>query len=171
MRNKAPDAAMTKTPGAKLQTKISSPVLYLLLCTLLALPQCSSPSGKEKTESSPKFTQYYNQGEQLYQQHCSNCHQKNGSGLGRLYPPLATSDFMDNHFDEAICLIRNGKSGPLTVNGINFNQPMPGIASLTDLEIAEITTYIYNTWNHKRGLIEVKTVTTTLHQCPPQNKP
>ena len=32
--------------------------------------------------SSPKFEQYYVQGEQLYLKNCSNCHQKTGTGLG-----------------------------------------------------------------------------------------
>ncbi|MEM6522979.1 MAG: c-type cytochrome, partial [Bacteroidota bacterium] len=32
-----------------------------------------------------------------YLQHCSSCHQKNGEGLARLYPPLADSDYLENN--------------------------------------------------------------------------
>jgi len=116
-------------------------------------------------KSSSKFRQYYVHGEQLYVKHCSNCHHKDGAGLGRVYPPLNTSDFMDNHFEEVICLIRFGKSGELFVNGRQFNQPMRGIPALSDLEIAEIATYIYNTWDHKRGLLEVKDISKILDDC------
>jgi cytochrome c551 len=134
--------------------------LSFMLCALcFMLLQC--------TDS--KFTQYYNQGEQLYSQHCSNCHQKDGQGLGRLYPPLNKSDYMENNFNDVLCLIRNGKNGELIVNGVTFNQPMPGIPSLTDLEIAEIATYIYNTWDKKKGIIEVKKVSTILESCSPAN--
>jgi hypothetical protein len=42
---------------------------------------------------------------------------------------------------------------------------MPGIPTLTDLEVAEIATYIYNTWDHKRGIVEVKEVTSVLNAC------
>ena len=98
------------------------------------------------------------QGRELYNIHCSNCHQPDGSGLRGLYPPLNPSDYMEQHFEEVICLIRNGKSGEIVVNGKTYNQPMPGIPTLTDLEVAEIASYIYNSWGHERGLIDVKSI-------------
>ena len=138
---------------------------FLLFVFCFSLVNCTTPSDKKNDSFSSKFTQYYNQGEQLYQKNCSNCHQKNGSGLGRVYPPLNNSDYLKNNFAEAICLIRNGTKGGIIVNGINFNQPMPGIPTLTDLEIAEIATYIYNSWSNNRGMIEVKDVSNILQRC------
>jgi cytochrome c551 len=133
---------------------------------LILLAACSAnPDKKQHDTSSIKFTQYYIQGEELYLQHCSNCHQKNGTGLGLLYPPLNKSDFMDSHLEEVVCLMKFGIKGELMVNGKNFNKEMTGIPVLTDLEIAEIATYIYNTWEHQRGLIEVSYVSTTLQNC------
>ncbi len=114
---------------------------------------------------SVKFDQYFVEGEQLYIMHCSNCHQQSGEGLGLLYPPLNRSDYMDENLEEVICLIKNGKQGELLVNGNTYNQPMPGIATLTDLEIAEIATYIYNNWEHNKGIIDLKLVTKTLKAC------
>jgi mono/diheme cytochrome c family protein len=133
--------------------------LRLLACafTALILAGCDM-------RSSPKFAQYYSQGEKLYLKHCSNCHQANGSGLGRVYPPLDTSDYMQKSFRDVICLIRHGKSGNLAVNGDQFNQAMPG-TTLSDLEVAEIATYIYNTWTHGRGIVEVKEATEILNGC------
>lgn len=113
----------------------------------------------------PKFQQYFVAGEQLYGQHCSNCHQKSGKGLGLVYPPLAPSDFMDKNFEEVICMIKKGRKGDMVVNGNLFNQPMPGVPSLTELEIAEIATYIYNSWSHEKGLIEIKQVNKALQPC------
>lgn len=135
-----------------------------VFCCMMILALCCSSCSR----TSPKFKQYYHQGEQLYLNHCSNCHQKDGSGLGRVYPPLDTSDYMKNHLTEVICLIRNGASGEMMVNGNQYNQAMPGIPNLSDLEVAEIATYIYNTWSHERGLVEVKTASEILAQCPPR---
>jgi len=114
---------------------------------------------------SAKFQQYYAQGELLYAQHCSNCHQKNGTGLGRLYPPVNISDYMDNHFDRIICLIKHGTSGEMVVNGNTFNHEMPGLPTISELEIAEITTYIYNSWDRQHGLVDVNEVSKALLQC------
>lgn len=123
---------------------------------------CNPKSGS--ADQSPKFQQYFNQGEQLYTSNCSNCHQKTGSGLGRVYPPLNTSDFVDTRFGEVICLMRNGRSGKLTVNGKLFNQAMPPM-KLSDLEIAEIATYIYNSWGRSKGIVEVTEVSAILSRC------
>lgn len=123
----------------------------------------SCTSGADKR--SVKFQQYYVRGEQLYLQHCSNCHQKNGGGLGRVYPPLDTSDYMHNNFERVVCLIRYGEKGKIVVNGKDYTQPMPGVTTLTDLEIAEILTYIYNSWSHDRGIADVKDVSTLLEKC------
>ena len=140
--------------------------VFALLIVFLGLHACST---KSDNTNSTKFTQYYNQGSVLYTQHCSNCHQQAGTGLGRVYPPLNVSDYMDNHFREVICLIRFGKEGQIIVNGKDYNQPMRGIPTLTDLEIAQIATYIYNTWEHERGIVEVKDVSSILQTCPGQD--
>jgi len=137
------------------------------LCLSVVLFSCGD--AKQKAENTPKFRQYYVQGEKLYLKFCSNCHQENGSGLGRVYPPLNKSDYMQKHFNDVICIIRNGKEGELFVNGLQFNQAMPALPQLTDLEVAEIATYIYNTWEHQRGIIDVKTVTPILQNCNQPN--
>ena len=137
------------------------PYSTLLLGLLLLTAACTSRSGGD---SSPKFNQYYVKGEQLFIQHCSNCHQENGKGLGLLYPPLDTSDFMQKNLEDVVCLIKNGKEGILVVNGKSFNGKMPAL-TISDLEIAQITTYIYNTWSHQRGLLDVKLVSDILNSC------
>jgi len=96
---------------------------------------------------------------------CSNCHQKNGKGLGLVYPPVNQSDYLDKNFEAALCLMKYGTKGELVVNGKTFNQPMPGIPTLTDLEIAELATYLYNNWERKRGLVDVKEATTVIEKC------
>lgn len=137
--------------------------IYFPFAALIFFLFSCSPSSAKKT--SKKFDQYYIQGEILYQQHCSNCHQKNGKGLGLVYPPLDSSDYMQQNFKEVVCLIRNGKSGELIVNGKSFNQQMKGITTLSDLEIAEITTYLYNTWSNSKGLVDVKEIEAILNTC------
>jgi len=72
---------------------------------------------------------------------------------------------MKENLNEVICLIKNGKQGEILVNGVMYNQPMAGIPSLTDLEIAEITTYIYNSWSHQQGLVDVSVATSVLKEC------
>jgi cytochrome c551 len=117
------------------------------------------------SQKDQKLNRYFIQGEELYNKHCSNCHQKNGTGLGLVYPPVDVSDYLESNMADVICLIENGKRGELVVNGKSFNQPMPGNPLLTDLEIAEIATYLYNNWGREKGLIDVADVTAILSTC------
>lgn len=140
---------------------MSHPLLILLSGLVLS---CVSSTGDKQTGSA-KYQQYYVQGEVLYNNYCSNCHQADGTGLGRLYPPLNNSDFLTENLAGVVCLIKNGVQGELLVNGVMYNQPMKSNPALTELEVAEIATYIYNTWSNQKGLIEVAEVTPLLDSC------
>ena len=61
--------------------------------------------------------------------------------------------------------MKYGIRGEIIVNGKSYVQPMPGVQSLTDLEIAEIATYIYNSWEHQHGLIDVTEANKILSRC------
>jgi cytochrome c551 len=129
----------------------------LLLTMICAFESC--------TPSDPKFKQYMVEGEQLYRSNCSNCHQADGKGLRKVYPPLSPSDFVDTHFNQVICGMKYGMQGEIVVNGITYHQAMPGVPSLTELEMAEIATYVYNSWGRQRGLVEAKEVSRLLDSC------
>ena len=113
----------------------------------------------------PKLAQYLVQGEQLYEQHCSNCHQSDGKGFGLLYPPLADADYLKRNKDQVICIIKNGMQGPVTVNGKIYDQAMPANNQLTNLEIAEIVTYVYSRWGGEVRIVEVNQVSRVLRGC------
>src|SRR5258708_26366622 len=134
--------------------KVSVVTFFAVSLSLLTGSSCSRPPSPE----SVRFQQYYAQGETLYVRHCSNCHQKSGKGLGLVYPPLDQSDYLEKNFEQVLCLMKYGQRGELIVNGENFNQPMPGVRSLTQLEVAEIATYVYNTWGHRRERVELTDV-------------
>ncbi|GHN00770.1 hypothetical protein WSM22_22590 [Cytophagales bacterium WSM2-2] len=136
--------------------KIRYAVVGLSLIVLVVF-SCSSKD--------PKFQQYYAQGQVLYEKNCSNCHQKNGQGLGRVYPPLASNEYFEKNLNASLCQMKYGTQGEIVVNGIKYNKAMPGIPSLTELEIAEIATYIGNSWGHNMGLIDVLQTSKVMSNC------
>lgn len=147
----------------------------LLICGLVVwVGACGISSQREKDINIPegldrrdelRFKQYLIAGKQLYLAQCSNCHQPGGEGLGALYPPLAKSDYLAQNLSKSVCMIKNGASGPMTVNGVEYNMVMPGVPQLTPLEIAEITTYIGNKWGNKIGFVQVNDVEKILQNC------
>lgn len=145
----------------------------IVIAILVVMAACGGPKtegGKEMDRNTEiKLKQYIVQGKQLYEMHCSNCHQADGSGFARLYPPLAESDYLLSDLPRAACLIKNGMNGAIHVNGVEFNQMMPA-NDLTPLEIAEILTYITNAWGNNAGISDVHDINQWLRQCEKAGK-
>jgi nitrite reductase (NO-forming) len=87
----------------------------------------------------------------LYNGACSVCHQANGQGLEGIFPPLAKSDFLTADKGRAIGVVLNGLTGPVAVNGKAYNSVMPPMSQLADDEVANILTYVGNTWGNSTG--------------------
>lgn len=113
---------------------------------------------KLSTEEQNKYQKYIIQGRDLYKANCASCHQADGKGLKKLIPPLASSDFLRKNQIESVHLIKNGASESITVNGISYQPTMPAHAHLSNLEIAEIMTYINNSWGNEFGFVDGKKV-------------
>ncbi|HEX8425449.1 cytochrome c [Hymenobacter sp.] len=112
------------------------------------------------------FSNKQNEGAQLYQTHCASCHGEQGQGLRRLIPPVAASDYVATHRSDLPCLIRNGMKGPVVVNGIEYNQVMPGHKQdLTDAEITNLLNFVQQNWGNKNELYTIREVTELLGPC------
>ncbi|GAB3946568.1 hypothetical protein GCM10028805_17300 [Spirosoma harenae] len=129
----------------------------LLVATVAGFVSCQS-------EAEIKRQKYITEGILVYKNNCANCHQPKGEGLESLYPPIANSDYLVDK-NKVICLIRNGQQDSIVVNGKHYNRPMPAQPQLSDLEIAELATYIYNEWGNEAKITDVKEVTPILKQC------
>lgn len=143
----------------KIMYKFIKQLLSKLFILLIAVASFTSCQSEEKI----KLEQYYIGGKELYEQNCANCHQKDGKGLQNLYPPIAGSDYLKDK-EKVIYIIKNGLSGEILVNSKKFNQPMPANNQLTNLDIAEVVTYIYNEWNSETKITEVKEVEKVLNK-------
>jgi len=87
-------------------------------------------------------------GESRFTGTCSVCHQPNGEGLPNVFPPLAHSDFLMADKQRAIGIVLNGLTGKVTVNGNAFNSVMPPMSQLNDDELANILTFVRNSWGN-----------------------
>jgi nitrite reductase (NO-forming) len=97
-------------------------------------------------------------GKALFNGTCSVCHQSNGAGLPGVFPPLAGSDYLNADPRRAAAVIMHGLSGKLTVNGKEYDSVMPPMNQLNDDEVANILTYVLNSWGNKGGQVTTKDV-------------
>jgi nitrite reductase (NO-forming) len=86
-------------------------------------------------------------GKQIYSKTCFACHQAEGQGIPGAFPPLASSDYLNEDVERAIEIVLKGKSGEITVNGEVYNSVMTA-QTLTDEEVANVLTYVYSIWDN-----------------------
>ncbi|MBC8033199.1 MAG: cytochrome c [Chitinophagaceae bacterium] len=96
-------------------------------------------------------------GKELYGELCITCHLADGKGTPGTIPPLAGSSYFAKKITNAIYPQKFGLNEPIVVNGVKYTAPMPP-PGISDEEIADITTYITNSWGNKGKLITVKEV-------------
>ena len=107
-----------------------------------------------------------NAGKALFNGTCSVCHQASGSGLEGVFPPLAKSDFLNADVTRAIGVVIQGLSGKLKVNGKEYDSVMPPMNQLNDDEVANILTYVLNSWDNKGGQIKTSDVKAVRAKAP-----
>lgn len=91
-------------------------------------------------------------GKEVYNMYCMSCHMEQGEGIEEVYPPLAKSDYLMADKKRSIQQILYGVSGPITVNGKNYDADMTGFV-LTDQEASDVLNYIRNSFGNKGGAI------------------
>jgi len=86
---------------------------------------------------------------------CAPCHQADGNGVSGQFPPLAGSEWVVAEGPNRIIrIVLNGLSGPIQVKGSDYNAAMNAFRdSLDDKQIANILTYIRNSWGNKASIV------------------
>ncbi|TVZ27489.1 nitrite reductase (NO-forming) [Gillisia sp. Hel_I_86] len=116
--------------------------------TIQAMP-VAEKSTEPEVEQVKSLEEQMKQGKQIYMQTCFACHQANGQGIAGAFPPLANSDYLNEDTNRAINAVIHGLTGEITVNGEKYNSVMTS-QNLTDAEIADVMTYIYNNWGNNK---------------------
>lgn len=107
----------------------------------------------------------FQEGERLYKVQCANCHMDDGIGLSALIPPIAGSDYLQANRDRLPCILRYGLNDTIIVNGKQYAEVMPGVATLTDIQVTNLLNFINNSWGNQNGLYRLEEVRATLEAC------
>lgn len=117
-----------------------------------------------ENEQSIEFKRYYSEGAVVYQAHCQNCHAADGAGLSALIPPLNDSLYLKNNKAFLACYINSGLKGSIIINKKNFEDAMPA-NNLAPMEVAQVLTYIDNSFGNNLGLVTVDEAEADLSKC------
>jgi mono/diheme cytochrome c family protein len=134
-------------------------VLVIISSAMVADAQSAKPAPK-KVEKKETATAY-SRGKLLYAAYCLACHQADGSGVPNLNPPLIDTKWVTGSKATLIGMVLKGSKGQVEIDGETFHNTMPAQAQLTDQQIADVLTYIRNSFGNKSSAVttaEVKSV-------------
>ena len=97
-------------------------------------------------------------GMKLYNTYCQSCHQPDGNGDDNHFPPLSRSEWVNGDKKTLIKVILEGLEGTIQVKGKSYNGIMPANNFLDDDQIAEILTYVRESFGNNAGAIQTREV-------------
>lgn len=92
-------------------------------------------------------------GKKVYENACLACHQVNGSGVPGMNPPLKKTKWVLGDKKTLINVILKGLDEEIEVNDETYSNVMPALPYLSDQEIADVLTYVRNSFGNKASLV------------------
>jgi mono/diheme cytochrome c family protein len=104
-------------------------------------------------------------GKKVYDQYCMPCHMPDGGGVPRLNPPLIKTSYVVGDKKIFIGIVLKGFEEQVEIEGEYYQNVMAPHDFLTDEQIADVVTYVRNSFGNKASLVtpaDVKTVRASL---------
>ncbi len=98
-------------------------------------------------------------GKKIYEAKCLACHQADGGGVPNMNAPLdAASNVVGKDIARLVRIIRYGYNERIALDGLYYSNAMTASPDLKDNEIADLLTYIRNSWSNKASVVTIAQV-------------
>lgn len=143
--------------------------IFILLLVII-LGACSGKNQNSREKQTPQTTTQTNTnteksasmanhpGKKVYDSVCLACHMADGSGVPGMHPPLIQTEWVNGDKERLIEITLNGMSGKIEVNGETYNSIMPPHSHLSDKQIADVLTYIRQSFGNNASEITIDEV-------------
>jgi len=124
-----------------------------------------SAAAQVKKQAAAGTTASIARGKVLYKQICATCHQADATGVPRMNPPLIKTKYVLGDKTKLIRVLLLGLNEEVEIEGEYYSNPMPSQAALKDEEIADVLTFVRNSFGNKASAItpaQVKAVRATI---------
>lgn len=109
--------------------------------------------------SSVTVAQNLANGKKIYETRCLVCHQADGGGVPNMNAPLdGSTNVVGNDIARMVKIIKKGYNERVALDGSYYSNAMTPNPDLTDAAIADVLSYIRNSWSNKASLVTIAQV-------------
>lgn len=133
-------------------------IVTLLFVPLAWLIRPTFQISKRQNYPFQKVQQSKEAGEKVFKKYCISCHMVDGSGVPHLNPPLIQTKYILGDKPTLIKIILNGLEN-VEIEGDTYTNKMPPLKSiLKDQQIADVLTYVRNSFGNKASAVSAADV-------------
>jgi|SRR5450755_1818062 mono/diheme cytochrome c family protein len=136
--------------------KVFTVLIFYLACAPVFLKAQSNHCAVKKSP----FRISMDSGKVVYAKQCLTCHQVDGLGVPNMNPPLNGKDIIGAK-PKLIEIIIKGLTAHQEIDGQSYQNVMPAHPEMKDPEIADVLTYIRNSFGNKASSVKVSEVKST----------
>lgn len=97
-------------------------------------------------------------GKKVYDKVCLSCHMIDGGGVPHMNPPLIQTSYVLGDKKKIIQIVLNGMNDRIAIDDEYYSNNMAPHKDLTNQQIADVLTYIRNSFGNKASAVTVKEV-------------
>lgn len=97
-------------------------------------------------------------GKKVYAQRCLACHQADAGGVPNLNPPLIGTSYVKGDKVKLISIVLKGMTDRVEIDGDSYSNNMPPHNDLTDQQIADVLTYVRNSFGNRASAVTIAQV-------------
>jgi mono/diheme cytochrome c family protein len=120
------------------------------MATQQARVALKTPAESEKKSKASPSSKVVSLGSKIYEQHCEQCHQRQGQGIAGAYPALANNRaiLLNDPTNLVQAVLYGGYPAATQLNPRPYGMP-PYILELDDREIAAVLTHLRTQWGNQ----------------------
>lgn len=126
----------------------------MLVVMIAAVAQQKKLSGKDQQPSGKASIEA---GKLVYGQYCLTCHQADGGGVQNMNPTLINTSYVNGDKAKLVSVLLNGLNH-VEIDGETYSNVMPSFSYLKDKQIADVLSYVRNSFGNKKSMISAADV-------------
>src|ERR1700743_1312043 len=131
------------------------------VCALMLLSCASLWAQTKKTVAkapASSLSSHITNGKAVYSKICITCHMADGLGVQNMNPPLVKTTYVLRNKAKLISIVLNGFNESVEIDGSTYSNIMPSQDFLKDQEIADVLTYVRNSFGNKASAVTLADV-------------